>query len=37
MFVGVDVSGALPRRFVIDVDETLRALLSSEGKNFSPH
>lgn len=36
MFSGVDVSGALPRRFVIDVEETLRALLSSEGKNNFP-
>jgi hypothetical protein len=29
--LGVDVTGALPRKFVIDVDETLHALLSSEG------
>jgi hypothetical protein len=32
---GVDVTGALPRKFVIDVEETLSALLSSEG-SFSP-
>lgn len=31
MFVGVDVTGALPRKFVIDVNETLSALLSAEG------
>lgn len=29
--IGVDVTGALPRKFVIDVEETLSALLSSEG------
>ena len=29
--IGVDVTGALPRKFVIDVEETLTALLSSEG------
>ena len=31
LIVGVDVTGALPRKFVIDVEETLHALLSSEG------
>ena len=35
--VGVDVTGALPRKFVIDVEETLSALLSSEGENFFPY
>jgi hypothetical protein len=34
--VGVDVTGALPRKFVIDVEETLSALLSSEGKKNPP-
>jgi hypothetical protein len=33
MNIGVDVTGALPRKFVIDVEETLSALLSSEGEN----
>ena len=32
---GVDVTGALPRKFVIDVDATLTALLSAEGSFIS--